>query len=193
MIARKKRAEAGKCRPFRCRRAKAVLPPDFISSLPCPYGKEKESPDKEVLFFCLSETVRLRQIAVFGCKRESFWFAFVGSGAPSAALPSAIKRKPAVCLLGFECAFGGVPYGKGLRAPPCTRKGPRPLTRDCASRSACFCGFGGAPTAYDRLSAVNASRSACLYGFGGAFGGVALRQGFAGSALHPQGTSSLDP
>ena len=50
------------------------------------------------------------------------------------------------CFCGVRVSpVGGVPYGKGLRAPPCARKGHRPLTRDCASRSACFCGVRIAP------------------------------------------------
>ena len=106
---------------------------------------------------------------------------------------TAIKRKPAVCLLEFGCAFGGVPYGKGLRAPPCTRKGHRPLTRDCASRSACFCGFGGRRRRMTACRRLTQAVRLAYMDSGFAFGGVALRQGFAGSALHPQGTSSLDP
>ena len=63
-----------------------------------------------------------------------------------------------------------------------------------ASLVACFIGVRGSPYGGDCLAAMGASLAACFVESGFRLTArIALRQGFAGSALHPQGTSSLDP
>ncbi len=74
-------------------------------------------------------------------------------------VPSARVQAVPACFVRFGCALRrGLPSAIVLRAPPCARKGHRPLTRVCAKLTFClflpvsFLGEGGRVTAYAVLS-----------------------------------------
>ena len=81
-----------------------------------------------------------------------------------------------------------------MRALPCTRKGHPPLTRIGAKLSFCLWWGSGAPVG--GVPVGNKKRKTVVLLLGGR---CACRRrlpggnNYAGSALHPQGTSSLDP
>ena len=119
-------------------------------------------------------------------------FVFMGSDCASwRGLPDGKGASRSACLL-WGCAPGGGRLRQGFAGSALHPQGTSSL--DPGRRKTCVllcCGFGcaswrGLP------DGKGASRSACLL-WGCAPGGGRLRQGFAGSALHPQGTSSLDP
>ena len=76
-----------------------------------------------------------------------------------------------------------------MRALPCTRKGHRPLTRIGAKLSFCLWWGSGAPVG--GVPYGNKKRKTDVLLCGVRFAPVG--KDYTGSALHPQGTSSLDP